>query len=462
MNLISLKDNTPNQNFSVEKTFDCVRKALDSIAGKNLKSLADKDFKFIIYPPFSKELDVKCNDVVFNVDYSDISKLKITTGNIMGFICLNDDVRVNIISRFDSDNKNYFLHYMLQRICNVVYTPRTNAGEDSFYEFLYYLFPNFLNEALKQGVFRAYVNREYDDANIRGPIDVSRHIRYNIPFNGKIAYHTREYTTDNYVTQLVRHTIEYIRLLSCGKSVLDGDMSSKTYDNIRAIEFATPTYNRKNRQHVISKNLRPITHPYYTAYEPLRKICLAILMHKKLSYGEKSTGQINGILFDGACLWEEYLNTVLVKKFKDGLNHPNNRTGFGVQYLFKDDNYQKFRRIYPDFLIDCDVKEGTIESAAAIIDAKYKRLDEKIDRDDVFQILAYLFRFKSKQGFLIHPVEYCKVCKPRNLTLYNDDSVKLTIVPFVVPKTTGSFEEFCADMRKSEEKMKSYLPIVKE
>jgi 5-methylcytosine-specific restriction endonuclease McrBC regulatory subunit McrC len=460
VNLISLKDNTPNQFFSVGKPFDSVRKALDSIAGKNLKLLADRDLKFIIYPPFSKELDVKCNDVVFNVDYSDVSKPKITTGNIMGFVCLNDDVRVNIISRFDSDNKNYFLHYMLQKICNVVYTPRTDAGEDSFYDFLYYLFPNFLNEALKQGVFRAYVNREYNDANVRGPIDVSRHIRYNIPFNGKIAYHTREYTTDNYVTQLVRHTIEYIRLLSCGKSVLDSDMSSKTYDNIRAIEFATPTYNRKNRQHVISKNLRPVTHPYYTAYEPLRKICLAILLHKKLSYGENSTSQINGILFDGACLWEEYLNTVLVKKFKDCLIHPNNRTGSGVQYLFKDDNYQKFRRIYPDFLIDCDVKEGTIESAAAIIDAKYKRLDEKIDRDDVYQILAYLFRFKSKQGFLVHPVEYCKVCEPRNLTLYNDDSVKLTIVPFVVPKTTDSFEEFCTAMKDAEEKMQEKLKLI--
>lgn len=462
MNLISLKDNTPNQFFSVGKPFDSVRKALDSIAGKNLKLLADRDFKFIIYPPFSKELDVKCNDVVFNVDYSDISKPKITTGNVMGFVSLNDDVRVNIISRFDSDNKNYFLHYMLQKICNVVYTPRTDAGEDSFFDFLYYLFPGYLNDALKQGVYRAYVNYEYNDANVRGSIDVSRHIRYNIPFNGKIAYRTREYTTNNFVTQLVRHTIEYIRSLSCGKSVLEGNISSKTSDNVRAIEFATPTYNRNLRQYIISKNLRSITHPYYTAYEPLRKICLAILMHKKLSYGENSTGQINGILFDGACLWEEYLNTVLVKKFKDGLNHPNNRTGSGVQYLFKDDKYQKFRRIYPDFLIDCDVKEGTIDSAAAIIDAKYKRLDEKIDRDDVFQILAYLFRFKSKQGFLIHPVEYCKACEPRYLTLYNDDSVNLTIVPFVVPKTTGSFEEFCADMRKSEEKMKSYLPIVKE
>ena len=70
MNFISLKDNTLNQEFSVGKPFDSVRKALDSVAGKNLKSLADKDFKFIIYPPFSKELDVKCNDVIFNVDYS--------------------------------------------------------------------------------------------------------------------------------------------------------------------------------------------------------------------------------------------------------------------------------------------------------------------------------------------------------------------------------------------------------
>lgn len=459
MKLITLKDNTPNQELSLDTPLEHIRSALDCVAGKDLKSLANENFKFIIFPPFSKELDLKDDDSIFDVDYSSKTEPKISTGNIMGFISLKNDIRINITSRFDLDNKNYFLHYMLQKICNVAYTPRTDAGEDSFFDFLYYLFPGYLNNALKQGVYRAYVTREYNDANVRGPIDVSRHIRHNIPFNGKVAYHTREYTTDNNITQLVRHTIEYIRLLSCGKSILSGDVYSETFNNIKTIEQATSSYHRSARQQIISKNLRSITHPYYTAYEPLRKLCLAILMHKKLSYSENSEHQINGILFDGASLWEEYLNIVLEEQFKEKLRHPNNRTGKGAQYLFKNDDHQNRRWVFPDFMIGCNTAKGQVDSATAIIDAKYKQLNGGLGRDDSFQMLAYLFRFKSKQGFLIHPVKFNETHRTSSLTLYNDDSIKLTIMPFTVPETKGSFEEFGTAMREEEKNLKEKLII---
>jgi 5-methylcytosine-specific restriction endonuclease McrBC regulatory subunit McrC len=348
---------------------------------------------------------------------------------------------------------------MLQKICNVAYTPQTDAGEDSFFDFLYYLFPGYLNNALKQGVYRAYITREYNDVNVRGPIDVSRHIRHNIPFNGKVAYHTREYTTDNNITQLVRHTIEYIRLLSCGKSILSGDVYSETFNNVKTIEQVTTSYHRRARQQIISKNLRPITHPYYTAYEPLRKLCLAILMHKKLSYSENSEHQINGILFDGASLWEEYLNIVLEEQFKEKLRHPNNRTGKGAQYLFKNDDHQNRRWVFPDFMIGCNTTKGQVDSATAIIDAKYKQLNGGLGRDDSFQMLAYLFRFKSKQGFLLHPVKFNETHRTSSLTLYNDDSIKLTIMPFTVPEIKGSFEKFRAAMREEEKILKGNLII---
>ena len=459
MKRITLKDNTQNQELTLDSPLEKIRRALDSVAGKDLKSLASEKFRFIIYPTFSKELDLKDNDAIFNVDYSDETTPRISTGNIMGFISLKNDIRVNITSRFDLNDKNYFLHYMLQKICNVAYTPRTDAGEDSFFDFLYYLFPGYLNNALKQGVYRAYVTREYNDANVRGPIDIARHIRYNIPFNGKVAYHTREYTTDNNITQLIRHTIEYIRLLSFGKSILGSDVYSETFDNVKAIEQATSSYSRNTRQQIISKNLRPITHPYYTAYEPLRMLCIAILMHKKLSYSENSAHQINGILFDGASLWEEYLNIVLEEQFKEKLRHPNNRTSKGAQYLFRNDDNQKRRWIFPDFMIGCNTTKGQVDSATAIIDAKYKQLNGGLSRDDAFQMLAYLFRFKSKQGFLIHPSKFNEAHRTSNLTLYNDDSIKLTIMPFTVPETKGSFEEFRAAMREEENFLKKNLVI---
>ena len=77
-------------------------------------------------------------------------------------------------------------------------------------------------------------------------------------------------------------------------------------------------------------------------------------------------------------------------------------------------------------------------------------------------MLAYLFRFKSKQGFLIHPVKKGEGTQgPKTLTLYNDDSVKLTVVPFVVPETNGDFKGFCKDMEDAEKNMMSFLPFEK-
>lgn len=67
-----------------------------------------------------------------------------------------------------------------------------------------------MKNAISQGVYRQYITHKYNDANVRGVIDVSRHIKYNEPFNGSVAYTTREYSYDNHITQLIRHTIEFI------------------------------------------------------------------------------------------------------------------------------------------------------------------------------------------------------------------------------------------------------------
>jgi 5-methylcytosine-specific restriction endonuclease McrBC regulatory subunit McrC len=306
---------------------------------------------------------------------------------------------------------------MLQRVCNVAFASRTSSAEDDFFEFLYYLFPSYLRKACAQGIFRAYVTREYNDANVRGPIDVSRHIRYNIPFNGKIAYHTREYTTDNKVTQLIRHTIEYIRSLSEGGSILDADIDTR--NDVNAIVAATTTYSRNARMQVVAKNLHPVTHPYYTEYEELRKICIAILQHKKLSYGD-SDKPIAGILFDGASLWEEYLAKVFEEKGL-GLIHSNNRMkGKGIPLLERGR-----KNHYPDFYRKKDKDEGSV-----VLDAKYKKLcigkedndvDEKdcevddednaidgkpkiyVRGSDVMQMLAYMHALEAKKAVLISP-----------------------------------------------------------
>lgn len=426
---ILLKDNQykpqSGRIFPKDSWDENYRHLLNEISGKSLQELRKKD-NFLIFPSNEAKADLdKKDNFIYKLSGKENEPPSFRTANVMGFLGFGENLQMQITSRFDQTNdvdqpsKNFFLHYMLQKVCNVAFAPQTNSIEIEFFEFLYYLFPSYLRKACAQGIFRAYVTHEYNDANVRGPVDVSRHIRYNIPFNGKVAYHTREFTTDNKVTQLIRHTIEYIRDLNIGSSVLESDTATR--DDVNAIVAATPTYSRNARMQIIAQNLHPVTHPYYTAYENLRKLCIAILQHKKLSYGDVDK-PITGILFDGAALWEEYLAKVF-EEHKLGLAHSNNRTG-GKGICLLEGGWKNH---YPDFY-----REKTINQEAIVLDAKYKKMctpkdDDDVDKKDcelgdgdnsvgdyriyppgrdVMQMLAYMHALKAKNAILISPYKF--------------------------------------------------------
>ena len=158
---------------------------------------------------------------------------------------------------------------MLQKVFAInVLNLKTMGGRDNIMDWLLFFFPYFLNKALSQGLYKKYRHDEYNDANIRGTIDVKRHLRINIPFMGKIAYSTREYSYNNPVMQAVRHTIEYIRTHEYGPGLLAGD--TDTLMNINQIMLATPDFNRNDRQKIININKKKtVVHPYFTEYKEL-------------------------------------------------------------------------------------------------------------------------------------------------------------------------------------------------
>lgn len=311
---------------------------------------------------------------------------RLQTGNIIGFIGINN-TRLHIYSRFSEHNEHgndYFLYYMLQKVFSVnLFDLKYSSDRENVFDFLIYLFPYYLKKAVRQGLYKAYRHYKYNDANVRGIIDVNRHIRLNVPFTGHIAYSTREYSPDNNITELVRHTIEYIDKHPLGREILTND--KETLKAVEQIRMATPSYRTKDLRLIISKNTRPMRHPYYTEYRPLQRICLQILKHDEIKYGRKQD-DIYGILFDGAWLWEEYLNTVLSQK---GFNHPRNKTREGGVPVFKGSAL----RFYPDFWND-----------NVVLDAKYKDYgDGSVQSKDYQQIIAYMHLLRATLGGLIVP-----------------------------------------------------------
>lgn len=401
---------------------------------------------------FPNELDNNNSQTVLTVSKSNCS---ISTNNLVGFVGKDGKI-VSISSRFQKNQKDYFLHYMLS---NVFYPNILNLqydiNEDNIYDLLFYIFPIQLEQALKQGLYKKYQYQHYNDGHIKGRININAHIKKNYPFQGKVAYDVREYSYDNDLTQLIRHTIEYLQADPIAHQFLTSDANTQT--NIMQIVGATPTYKYSDRLKIIKNNLTPINHPYFTQYIPLQKLCLQILNNAGYSYEAHNEQDIYGILFDGAWLWEQYLNTLFSSIFK----HPDNQNKSDAQQLFKDDQ-RSFQKIYPDFL--CEEKH-------IVGDAKYTPLDKKkynLSNEEkalniYYKTITYMYRWSSKLGYLFYP--YAKnneqeesTIKKQELNIIDTDG-KLIELGFPVPQDITNYQKFIELMQKNEEK---YVSIIKE
>lgn len=413
--------------------------SLNNIANRKISELLDdKGNKLLIYPHSFKQCeDEMGSQYLFslqtNLKENECTKAILETGNMVGFIGINGQ-SVSIHSRFSKNAEDFFLHYMLQKVlCINVVNLSHGTSDERIFDFLLYLFPKFLKEALAQGIYKEYQRNEYNDANVRGPIDINKHLKTNFPFNGRIAYRTREFSHDNHVTELIRHTIDYIGKTSIGKKLLEND--AETHACVAQIISATPSYNRQEREKVIKSNSKIINHPYYFHYTPLQKLCLSILRHGKIKYGAKDD-KIYGVLFDVSYLWEEYLASTLTKQ---GFKHPNNKRGTGRIYLAK---HKQFPR-YPDFYRDED---------SFIIDAKYKR---EIVRDDIHQIITYMYRLKGRNGLFIQPSD--SICQNESFDLLGygiENNAKLQTYFYPISQTANDYKQFVADMIQSENILK--------
>ena len=408
--------------------------ALFPIADKTIAQLCHENENLLVFPFSIEDSDDKVGEasVMTILNTSDSEKVRITTGNVMGFIGVGN-LQIKIKSRFDEGRDDYLLHYMLQKVFsfNLFDLNHNNEKEDVF-DFIMFMFPHLLRNAMRQGIYREYQNFKHNDSKLKGTIDWGRHIAQNIPFAGNVAYSTREYTYDNDMTELIRHTIEFMKSKRYGQSVLGLD--HETIDNVKSIISLTPSYNKNERSAIIGKNLRHKSHPYYTEYQPLQCLCLQILRMEEVKYGETDE-EICGILFDGAWLWEEYLNTILQK---EGFKHPENKKHKGGIYLFEDHSGIR----YPDFYKD-DI----------VLDAKYKKLEsyEKVSnvkRNDIHQLITYITILKASKGVFIAPLSERQQKIPKSRL--KDSSAALYILGIEICKMSTSYADFCETMKAQE------------
>ena len=394
-----------------------------------IATLSNIDFKtldkehFIIFPQqLATSSDLDEEQMIFQTRNG-----QTWSCNVVGVLSnAEDELRIN--SRFSNqtNDADYFLRYMLQKVLhyNVIDNKFDSSAEHPYYNLLVFLFPYYLNEAMRKGLYKEYVRREYNDANVKGAIHVAQHIKVNVPFVGKVAYRTREFSYNNKLIQLFRHTIEKIQVDY--NFLLMGN--EDTVENVRAVKQATANYSRLERLDVLQNNiLNPIKHGFFEEYSALQLLCIQILSDKKSSFG-KSDNQIHGIIIDVAWLWEQYIWKVT------GWNHYGRSRNLRTMHLFSTHSSPR----YPDFVV------GNVP-----IDTKYKKnLDT---RNDYNQLTTYLHIMNSstaeemRAGFLQptgeeHDVGY------RKLGNLNGLGGELFTYKFFIPQQVDNYADFVQEI----------------
>ena len=436
-----IEDNSPLKLKDADKLKDDdlseIKNLRDAIVNKTLGKLASD--KVLVFPErVENSIDLTNNQMILQSVNG-----KYYSGNVMGFIGLGNE-RLIIKSRFSNGGEDFFFQYLLERILEIpnIVDLKTDADQSNqLFNFLLFVFPWYLKEAIRKGLFKKYVRNRYNDGNVKGTIDIARHIKLNTPFTGRIAYSQREFSYDNYLMELVRHTIEYIKGKPYGKAIL-----FKVKNEVSRVVEETPRYERHDRQKIIEANKKNVLrHAYFREYIALQRLCLLILQNQKHQIGAGSR-QIYGILFDGAWLWEEYVNSLI----KDKFYHPMNKDRKDGQHLFDKEDKNKEGLIYPDFISrDAETR--------IIADAKYKPV-VNIGNKDYLQVLAYMFRFDAKKGYYLYPeskgnddVElklnkgstFEKNVEPR-------DDIRVIKHGLKIPKDAADYESFKKQMAESE------------
>ncbi|HIV22707.1 MAG TPA: hypothetical protein IAC80_02080 [Candidatus Merdiplasma excrementigallinarum] len=433
MKLLKIKDNSQTG----KNNFWEIGRLTSRIADKTLGQL-ERDGIFV-FPERVTETEDITKDQLILQSINDTFR----TGNVMGFLGYGNE-RLIIESRFGGEKEDYFFQYILERVLDfpVIVDLKTDADQNNrLFNFLLFLFPHYLRTAIRKGLFKKYVRNWYNDGNVKGTIDIGKHIKLNTPFIGNIAYSQREFSYDNSLMELIRHTIEFIKRKPYGNRLL-----VRVKDEVRLVVEATPCYEPYDRRKIMEANKKnAVRHGYFREYRALQRLCLLILQHQKHQIGS-GFRQIYGILFDGAWLWEEYVNSLI----DDLFYHPMNKGGMGAQRLFNGN----VGLIYPDFI-------SRSTDPRVIADAKYKPIDH-IGNKDYLQLLAYMFRFDARAGYYLYPeagnTEDLRLWMNKGSTYEKNvrprDNVCVTKHGLKIPVEAENYEAFVSKMRASEKEFR--------
>lgn len=372
-----------------------------------------------------------------------------------------------IRSRFD-DEEGHFTHYILADALGLrgLHLPEQNpqlVWKQTIEQVLAFIFVNRIKIAQKQGLYRAYTDYARNDSHPRGRIDISRHIRLNPITNGKIAYSGRERSMDNPVNRVI---LAAYSLLEKHYREL---MTTLVHDNhtvkecIGQLRDNVPAISRQEIAALMRQRDRKINSPLYKEWESVRRIARMILRRMAPDLTKSADREMDGILIDMNDMWELYLEKVLRQTQRENLRL---RSQHEYPVLLPPGEEKEGKRTFrPDFYWE----QG--EKTVLLADAKYKNAWSDIAagkngeawkkvREDVFQVLSYMYVQECSRGVIICPVQGARRQeKPLEYVVSGKehDARRFYVFGLTIPQGCESSEDFTRQMKNAEEELRSWL-----
>ena len=332
-------------------------------------------------------------------EYKNDHTLK-TKGNYVGIIqtknlTLEILPKIYTINSNEKDSRDIFVK-MLLTIDNIpTAKDGTNADVDSakmnIFEIFIKLFIKHIDELIRKGVKSDYVTVEDNLNYLKGKIQFSNHIRYNLAHKEKFYVEYDEYIEDRVENRLLKTCIEF--LLS----------KSTNFQNQSALRQQLFFFDNVSYSTNIENDLSCIEylHRGMEHYELPLKFAKIFLQNRSFTpiKGENSSFSL---LFQMNIIFERYI----AKLLQEQPSILDLQTSMKKQYsLLKEcDTNQKKIEIEPDYKMKINKK-------IVIGDAKWKLIEQdnqdmKISPNDVYQIYSYLHYFNSDTGIIFTPKLY--------------------------------------------------------
>lgn len=373
----------------------------------------------------------------------------------------NGEIKFAFGSRFDSLDGQFFLQYVINETLGTnsrVFKDMEPAAapEHTFDLLLMMVFITQLKQAVRKGIFRRYCRFERNDAKVRGSIDLGRHIKYNVMSdkgsNGKIAYSYREFTAANSVCVLILKALDmmerkYPEFIK--QNMRDREMRSA----VRIIQRHNPDWQAVKNHTVLSETRQRITHSLYRCYEPLRITARLILKHMGLDlYADKNRSRAFGLLIDMPKLWERFIENAVFKAYR-----------IPVKAQREFDILNGSYKMTPDFYR---------EDPKFVLDAKYRPaweqwLDDKKGnnvgiREDLFQVLAYMYSLRCPAGGVVFPTK--NPHEPEAFSPFagrEEGGERFWVFPLGVPESGASFAAFSRAFKENCKKLADAIKALK-